>query len=95
MMFCLNGTNDCSATTLSNNFMGSLFHITGALNFIVSDIVAYANIGAIDVTNKKELAQAQANFQNLGEQIGLILRTITGYTGTVGHPIKPITPPSI
>ena len=93
MGYCLTSANGtCSFTNLQSNLMGSLFQITGALNFIVSDILAYVMITTVDISNLKE---AKKDFQDLGERIGLIVRTITGYSGTIGHPIKPIAPSSI
>ena len=93
MMYCMNTTNNCSFTTLEQNFISNLFKITGALNYIASDIVQEYTTN-VDIT-KVDLAVAKADFNNLGEQIGSIVRTVIGYTGHIGHPIKPITPPSI
>ena len=93
MGYCLTSANGtCSFTNLQSNMMGSLFQITGALNFIVSDILAYVMITTVDISKLKE---AKKDFQDLGERIGLIVRTVTGYSGTIGHPIKPIAPSSI
>jgi len=90
MMNCLNVSNNCSATTLTNNLVSNLFHITGALNYIASDIVTEINnFQNIDVT---KIAQAKATFMNLGSQIGQIVRITFGYTKTHGNPVKPVGP---
>lgn len=68
MMNCLNVSNNCSATTITNNLVSNLFHITGALNYIASDIVTeVSNFQSIDVT---KISQGKATFQNLGLQLG-------------------------
>jgi hypothetical protein len=90
MLNCLNESTNCNATTLTNNLVSNLFRITGALNYIASDLVAEINnFKNLDVT---KIAQAKATYTNLGSQIGQIVRITFGYTKTHGNPVKPVGP---
>ena len=90
MAFCLDPATpgNCSFNTLQQNFLGNLFKITAALNYIASDIVQEYTTN-VDIT-KVDLTVAKADWQNLGEQVGAVVRTVFGYTSTIGKPVKPI-----
>lgn len=93
MGFCLNSTNNCSISSIIDNFTKNIFSFTTAVTNIAQNVVeVYSGSSKIDIKN---LDGASAQFLDMGKSFGDIVRKIIGFTRTQSNmkkPKKPETP---
>jgi hypothetical protein len=96
MTYCLNKSNDCSVPKIVSNLQGSIFKLTGAANKIAEVLVdEYSSFGKEDLT---KLDDAAAVYNQLGQSMGEVSRTILGFNKTMssgGKKPKPAPQPEL
>ena len=81
--------SNCSISTIGTSLTKNIFALTGTLNEIMQIAVEMRQSGQ---TNFGDLDNAYTTWQELGKNIGKIIRAILQFTPTSSYPVQPKSP---